>query len=556
MTAVRTGLPTRGARSWSLAAFAALLAVGASSCDTVALIIFPDREFQQIQSSGFTATGGSCEGITDGTATLRFVLRADDGTPIRPGDVIQRNQVDLTASNVSFSQTALFESPREIDDPDTTMAPQSERICASTNDCRQTGMECTLAPGLTEAVHNRCLRTADVSTKGELKFVADTDKPQLFGVLFENSGSMEGFLPADVAALYPDWDGDGTAEGSTDTLRNTARGSDDTRSGRAALTGLISNWKEAARVATNEQRATHFGLWEFKGTSTADVDSLVAKVSPTGSVWTTSGDIAERSRTEFSPITGTRGNVYMAINNVLSEGFGASDFDGFEKTLVVVVDGPDDLRLPQHSADSVIQRAQEQGVRLFIVHLDAKQSLTSTGNAPLHRDHPLYWNETVDGSKIQQACTTDAQCNNFERCRVPTSYADTAGASVVTSPNGESYCMPTRDPVDGRFGPIHDYSKIACATEGGYIYVQHPSGIRPRTDWLPFAMDGLWEVNTVVDALENRTVLPEEGYRMQTTMSVTVEGTQRSYNFSQVGLPVATDDGRDTRAVLFNGSAN
>jgi hypothetical protein len=315
---------------------------------------------------------------------------------------------------------------------------------------------------------------------------------------------------------------------------------------------MISNWRAAAKNALDEQRTTSFGLWEFKGTSTADVTSLVEPLTPGGSAWTTSGDIADRSRQEFSRVEGTRGNVFMAINHVLDTAFAPAEYLQHEKTMVVYVDGPDDLRLPQHSASTVIEKATDMGVRIFIVHLDASQVPTTMAGTPVHRDDPRYWRETVDGQPIQQPCSADADCKNFERCRVPTAYSTTVGASVEIDPQGETYCMPERDPEIGRFGPIDEYSRIACATDGGYIYIREASGIRPRIDWLPFSMDGLWKVDTVIDVLQNRNVEPDDAYHFQTTMSVTLGGTSRNYDFSQVGEPISSDDGADTRAVLFN----
>lgn len=546
MTVVRPG------RTWALAAFACLLAVGASACDTVALISFSEREFQGIESPGFTAAAGSCStGIEDGRATLRFVLMADDSTPIRPDETLGKGTVNLTPDAIEFRDGAIFEVPIEADatDPD---APRAEQACM-TGDCRQPGMECSVAPGIADSADaRRCLRTAGISLESAIQFESDTTKPQLFGMLYENSGSLEGWLPSDVGALYPDWDGDGSADGSDDPGVIPSRASDRTRQGKAALAVLINNWKTAATNALEEQRATSFGLWEFKGTSTADVKSLVSEVSPNGSVWTSTPNTATQSRDEFTQITGTRANVFMAIDQVLETGFAPSEYAQHEKTLVVFVDGPDDLRLPQYTASSVIQRATELGVRIFIVHLDASQVPTTMAGTPVHRDDPRYWNENVDGQQIQSPCTADADCKNFERCRVPTSYSSTPLAPVEISPEGDKYCMPERDPENGRFGPIDEYSRIACETDGGYIYVKEGSGIRPRMDWLPFAMDGLWKVDTVIDVLQNLNVEPDDTYLFQTTMSVTLGGTQRSYDFSQTGEPITTDDGADTRAVLFN----
>lgn len=529
--------------------------MGGSACDTVALISFSQREFQEINTPGFTAAAGSCDtGIEDGRATLRFVLQADDGTPIRPDETLGNTTVTLGANNLSFRETSIFEVPIVEDDPDMTMAPRAEKPC-SDGECRQEGMSCSTAPGLPESADaRRCQRNASISLDGGVQFESDVTKSQLFGVLFENSGSVEGFLPSDVGELHPDWDGDGTAEGSFDVGQIRSRASDVNRQSRAALAVLINNWVGARDYALETQRQTNWGLWEFKGTTTADVLSLVDPLTPGDSPWTTSDQIADGSRDEFSPVEGTRANVFMAINHVLDDAYAASEFEPYEKTLMVYVDGPDDLRDPSHTAASVIQRATDLGVRIFIVHLDASQVPTTMAGTPVHRDDPRYWNERFEGGavQIQDPCTTDAECKNFERCRVPVAYSTAAGAPTEISPEGDSYCMPERDPVNGRFGPIDEYSRIACATDGGYIYIKEASGIRPRIDWLPYAMDGLWKADTVIDVLQNRNVASDDTYHFQTTMSVTLGGTERSYDFSQTGEPIATDDGADTRAVLFN----
>jgi hypothetical protein len=175
-----------------------------SACDTVALISFSEREFQEINSPGFTATAGACAtGIEDGRATLRFVLQSDDGTPIRPGETLGTTTVNLAADSLAFRDTAIFEVPIVEDDPDTTMAPRAEKQCDS-GECRQSGMECSTAPGIPDsATARRCQRTAQISLEGPIQFESDTTKPQLFGVLYENSGSLEGSCRRMSATFIP-----------------------------------------------------------------------------------------------------------------------------------------------------------------------------------------------------------------------------------------------------------------------------------------------------------------------------------------------------------------
>lgn len=530
----------RGRSWWLCAGIASACLGGATGCDTVALVSFQEREFSGVESPGFTSTSGSCNAIENGEATLRFVLLADDQTPIQPGQVVSNQTVDaLTADQVEFSDSALFELPD---------------VPCSAGECRLAEMTCSTAPGIAEeAGVNRCLRDTSVALAGPIQFESDTTKAQLFGVMYENAGSLEGWLPADVGDKYPDWDGDGTAEGQQDPGVVRARASDAEGRRKAALTILGTNWVTAMQNALRENRTTQFGLWEFSGQSTQEVISLVSKVHPSEQVWAAGAGIVESAResTNFSRVSGTRANVYQAILHVLDTAYAPSEFTGHEKTLVVFVDGPDDLRLPQFSPQAVIQRATDLAVRIFIVHLDAAQEPTTQGGTPVHRDDPEYWSNRVDGQPIQEPCDDGSSCKNFEECRVPVGYSSTPGGAIEIDPMGQTYCMPTRDD-NGRIGPIEEYSRIACATDGGYIYVKDAQGLRPRMDWLPFTMDGLWKADVVVDDLANRTVPSDESYKLQTSMRVTLGGITRSVDFSQRGEAAPTDDAADTRSVIFN----
>jgi hypothetical protein len=515
-----------------------MLATFATGCDTVALIAFSEREFQGIETSGFTATSGSCGGIEDGRATLRFVLRADDSSPIRPGDTIGQTEITgIAGSQIEFGETAVYETP--------------DLLCADNADCRIGGMSCQTGPGIPDESARRCQLSSSISLDGDVQFESDTTKNQLFGVLFENSGSLEGWLPSDVAEKYPDWDEDGTAEGSDDVVVIPNRASDLTGNRKAALTIMIQNWVSEAERSIQDGRTTSFGLWEFKGTAPSDVVSLVDTVTPADSPWTSQRQNAEASRNEFERVSGTRANVFQAVNTVIDDAYAPEEYSNHEKTMVVFVDGPDDLRFPTHTAQSVIDRASELGIRIFIVHLDPAQEPTTQAGTPVFRDDYQYWNRRIEGSPVQSTCSDDSDCKNFESCRVPLAYSSVPNAPVEISPMGDTYCMPDRD-ENGRIGPIEEYARIACATDGGYIYVKGGSGLRPRMSWLPFSMDGLWKVDTAIGALENQEVPSEEAYKFQTTMSVTVGGDSRSYDFSQRGEATADDDSADTRAVLFN----
>ena len=105
-------LPMKRPANIILAGLIVSYALSALGCDTVAVISFQSREFSRIESPGFTARAGSCDAISDGEATFRFVLLDDSGMAIRPGDTIGRTLVNLTADDVSFSGNgAIFETP-------------------------------------------------------------------------------------------------------------------------------------------------------------------------------------------------------------------------------------------------------------------------------------------------------------------------------------------------------------------------------------------------------------------------------------------------------------
>ncbi len=525
--------PVRRRQSrWLSAGLACVSLWGLAACDTVALISFQNRQFANVRSSGFTATGDSCAGITDGRATMRFVMLADDDTPIRPGQTVNKQAFSsLARDQFEFNNEALFETP--------------DNECES-DSCDIGAMTCSTAPGLT-GVGDRCLTQTSVTISENPQFEADVDSPQLFGVLFENAGSLGGWLPSDVGSYYIDTTGDGLADGQPDSGPIRARASDISNARRAALQVMLNKYKQAAEFARNENRTTRIGLWEFKGQTEDEVISLVNEAAPGDTVWATEASTAETAVQQFSRIEGTRANVYQAMLKVLDEGFSSSEFTSHEKTLVVFVDGPDDLNLPAFTESAVTERATELGVRIFIVHLDAAQEPTTQAGTPVHRDDPDYWRKSM-----AETCSDDAECRNFETCREPDAYSTSLGSSVEITSNGDTYCVPTRDPNDGRLGPIEEYARIACATDGGYIYLRDPQGLRQRFEWLPFTLDGLWKAEVTVADLANGSVPDGEAYLLQTTMSVSVSGTTKTIDFSQQGESAITDDARDSRGVLFN----
>ena len=147
-------------------------------------------------------------------------------------------------------------------------------------------------------------------------------------------------------------------------------------------------------------------------------------------------------------------------------------------------------------------------------------------------------------------CASDDECKNFEECRPTTAYANGPG-QPVTQPTVErralSFCHPKRDD-NGRIGPIDDYAVIACETGGGYIYVSQSGTLPANMGWLPFALDGLWELPVSVDVFGRGQLGAGEAHLLQVNMQVTLGGRTITQSASQLGSTSANDN----RPVLFS----
>lgn len=506
-----------------------------TSCDTVAKISFQEREFAGIEVVGLSPAG-SCDAITEGKANFRFVLRADDRTAIRPGEAVGSQDVQLSDSDLELLDPSLSETP------DLDCTADSCRLGAD-------NFVCTAETGIDS---KRCQRSTDVAFSGDLEFISDRTKNRLFAVLVENSGSVDGWLPVDLGAKFPDTDNSGTGDGSEDVGRNQQRSSDSAKRRKSSLNPLVARWDESRALAALEERKTLFGLWEFSGQSKSDVRSLVE--DSTGlNEWTDNVDAASGAIDALSDSSGTRANVYQAIDKLLDESFSAPEYADYDKTLVVIVDGPDDLRRPNFSADTIATKAKEGNVRIHFVHFDPEVLTESSGRA-LFRDDTAYWSETVSGSPIQTPCTDDSSCLNFETCREPTLYASARDASVEkpqSYSDGDKYCLPTRQ-EDSRFGPIHDYAKIACESGGGYSYARDGRAIRKNIDWLPLTMDGVWSIETAINTFQDDLVPTDQSYLLQTTFRVTLGGRSSTVDLSRVGRTGSVEAAQDTRLPVFN----
>ncbi|MFU8805951.1 MAG: hypothetical protein ACNA8W_19220, partial [Bradymonadaceae bacterium] len=319
----------------SILGLASVSLLGLAGCDTVARISFTERSAQAIHSADLTSPASQCGGV-DGVTTLRFALIANDNTPIVQGDALASQILDLRASDFDFSDGRVFSLP--------------DQLCESSSECPG-NFVCTRASDSLGDQFRRCQAPETiVSVSGQPRFVADRTNNQLFGVLFENAGSLRGWLPPDVAQLRP-VDDDGTVTGGGDTRSAFPdRATDPNRRRAGLLSGLETNWERAATYARNNGgRTTNFGFWTFAG-SRAGVISRIAVNHPTEQVWTSQMNQVLQATTDYRTVDPdqTRANVYEAINTVLTDGYEDTRFDGWDKHLVVFVDGPDDLRLEQN----------------------------------------------------------------------------------------------------------------------------------------------------------------------------------------------------------------
>ena len=390
--------------------------------------------------------------ISDG-AVLRFFVVNDGGLPV--------NASRTPSDAIGFDGSALI---------------QAVEPACSQDDC--SFGTCSAPPGLDYDVCNESISLSAV-TEGRRLTAGENER--LFGVLVENSGSMEGWLPVDVGSGYPDWDQDGIGEGQQDPGVVRARASDFEGQRKAALR-MMAGRAEAFLDAQSVR--TSFGLWAFEGED--DVQSLI-ELSGNDGPWTQDVGDFENAISALPEVGGTRAGVVRALETVLDH-FGTAD--DTEKFLVVLVDGPDDFRA---DAGAAITRAADLGVRVFVVQLDSPAEVTTQGGTPIFRDDPQYWAE-------QSPCSADDDCASFEQCVVPTGYSTVPGGSVEVGPEGISYCLVRRD-ESGRMGALPDYQRLACATEGGHFYVSQSQSLGVTMSPLVLALGALWEAELTVSTI-------------------------------------------------------
>lgn len=493
-----------------------------SGCDTVARLTFPNLQFSSAKTSGLTPAAGSCQG-SNGPAVLRMVMVDTANHPITPETAIDGVEVNMTKDSVKLSDGRLFSLP------DVECESCSSISNSLTCDVSTAGFESSLA---------RCNTPETLGVTDAPRFVSNLDKNQLFGVVIENTGSLSGRLPSSLSALFPDVDGDGRGDQVFELLsQRPERATDRTKLRGTAFSQALTNWQFVQDAAAERTATTYFGAWSFAG-GQASLKALV------NGGWTTSFAGASSALNSLpSTPEQQQAAVFESVANVLSSDVGFADprFSDAEKVLVVFVDGHDEVRFKAQTAQTVIDAANATNTRVFIVHLDPQIQTELNGN-PLIVDDPAY-------IVAQDGCTSDSECKNFEECRPMMRFSANVGQGVTIPDEARkdlSFCLPKRD-ENGRLGPIDDYAEIACATGGGYVYVNNTGALVNNVSWLPYTLDGLWEVDVNVDAF-SRQLLPESSpYLVQATMQVTLSGDAKSAVYSQKG-----EGGFDNRFAIFS----
>ncbi len=571
------------------------LGVCALGCDTVAEISFDIRKYDRVAASGVTNVNACLD--DDSRAELRFVLLDQENNVIRPGDQLSTVTVEaasFNSNNVSLEQGRLYSvSPKglllcaqqcadgagcdvglecfdgfclktsedspadacltagmdqcqpyrsEIDALDGFLGTEKVSLCRSTcaadadcpsgscvaspegamycalsdigdfcttrNQC-QSGFECLPiegdrgGPGGTE--RKFCTRETTLQVaNGSMAFVSPpaqgvNEAPRAIALVMDNSGSLFGR---------------GVVEDDRTVKLNRATDPDLFRiaSGKAFLLNLNSK---------SYRQNTGISVWSFRGESELGVKPLTGRidVSPVNP-YVGNFDVARTSLDRLSSDSDFgRSNVFQAVTVVSQNMIDLCNdnpncqtlSDLRDTSIVLFTDGPDDSvtitpgadeaerqlgrERWQANLDEAVAVAQAAGTKVFIIHLDR-------GVGP-------------DG--------------------LETMAADPANA------------VPALRDAQGRTGPLAEFSQLACATGGQYVYVTDPFGLNFYFDLLTDLVGGTWKVDMAIEALDS--VTNNGAYRFGANVSVNLDNRTESFFMSPFGIQtslgkIETDDSR------------
>ena len=410
--------------------------------------------------------------------------------PIKPGDTINGNVVEPNRTIGPGTLTTRRMRVSEV----------SSATCATSSQCTMP-LKCGSAG--VRGADRYCARQTGVefipgTAKHDYHPNFGADSGQLVSVVVENTAMYEGLLPLSVQGKYD-------RDGNKDIVAKKGRATDPLLKHREAI-GKFGTFLATATDPAN----TKVSLWAFGGQNRVNAQP---RINVQGKDHF-SDDLGQPKRliSKFPSPATKPSNVYQSLVRVINEDFSLDKYKDYEKFLVLLTDGPNEVWDKKDNKQKVLRKLKNKNIHLFVLHLDSKIDPT------LLRDVPTYWqgnsncqgSETCDGAP---PCSDDSDCANFETCRKATIYADkkpSEGGQVQET--AVSYCMP--DYSGGRLGPIGPYADLACETNGNYLYATEPEHPTHYAQNLPFMFDGQWSVETEFSALDERVGLAGGFYRL------------------------------------------
>lgn len=399
----------------------------------------------------------------DSAASLELLLYDHDDS-----EIPATSGFDLEADDFEFGKTTLYAVP-DVD-------------CTSDDVLCPGDLSCDSSPDGVD----RCQARTGLSAASAPNFIGAQPDSQAFGVAVADVGRWEGRYHSNFQGLYEFDESGQNRELAHPVDNNVAVDPGGHRIN--ALRDLAGEWGRLSDALDEDGRGAYFGYWLFGGPSGEVVPEL------TNGGWTQDPAAASNVIDQHQFREGQAG-VYNSMIRIIQDYYeGASEVSGVEdKHLLFLVAGYDERR--DNTVDEVIEFAGMSDVRVSVAQVDGEIPV------PAHlRDDERYYRDQYDSP-----CTSSDQCANYEACREPTPYTDSAntddpGDIVWPDPEfhtpGNRYCLPDYD-ENGRVGPIEEYRRLACETGGNYAYVPevgHTAIGEPMIGLL-WASEAAWEID-------------------------------------------------------------
>ena len=330
-------------------------------------------------------------------------------------------------------------------------------------------------------------------TPDSLRFDYSASKQQLVTLLLDNGSMRDGIEPKDVGWAYDE-------NGQQDLCRIQtppecqARKTDPSGKlqelAKLFLTGLAS-YADPSR--------TRVSISVAGGDNAVQVSALTGPNRPTDH-YTTDLEGAKADLEKLSKPTSRQGysNIYQGIQRIIQTDMGLEKYKDFEKFLLVITDGPNEVWDKDATSQKVLEELQKHNIHLFVLHYDNDRTTTTL------RDPLTYWAGSEScrmnaACKTAPACTADTDCLSFEECRTVKLYAQTKGDPVTQT--NEKHCIP-KYREDGRLGPNNAYADMTCRTGGNYFYFSDADASEQLMNDFPAALDGQWSAEADLSRLD------------------------------------------------------